>query len=156
MNQSSTVTTGGAHLFEESKMSPTLTAKLATLTSLLANTQRRAIEIQTACLSQQFPPIDAAIRISAGMMASDVLDTLSGIETSLTQIGNVFARKGLVHTLQKKYPHSEGDDLLAAVLATHEQALHSRCETLNRADGMVEGTIGLWGQPIRRGPLWDK
>ena len=40
--------------------------------------------------------------------------------------------------------------------ATHEQALHSRCETLNRAVGMVEGTIGLWGQPIRRGPLWDK
>jgi hypothetical protein len=71
---------------------------------------------------------------------------------SLTQIGNVFARKGLVHTLQKKYPNSEADDLLAVVLATHEQALHSRCEPLNRA----EGTIGLWGQPIRRGPLWDK
>ena len=137
-------------------MSSNLTTKLATLTSLLANTQRRAIEIQTACLSQNFPPIDAAIRISAGMMASDVLDTLSGIEMSLTQIGNVFARKGLVHTLQKKYPNSEADDLLAALLATHEQALHSRCETLNRADGMVEGTIGLWGQPIRRGPLWDK
>ncbi len=137
-------------------MNPNLTAKLATLTSLLANTQRRAIEIQTACQSQTFPPIEAAIRISAGMMASDVLDTLSGIENSLTQVGNVFARKGLVHTLQKKYPTSEADDLIAAVLATHEQALHSRYETLNRADGMVEGTIGLWGQPIRRGPLWDK
>ncbi len=142
--------------FEESKMNQNLTSKLATLTSLLANTQRRAIEVQTACQSQTFPPIDTAIRISAGMMASDVLDTLSGIENSLTQVGNVFARKGLVHTMQKTYPTSDADDLISAVLATHEQALHSRCETLNRAVGMVEGTIGLWGQPIRRGPLWDK
>ncbi|MFA6211763.1 MAG: hypothetical protein WC714_20150 [Candidatus Obscuribacterales bacterium] len=137
-------------------MNQHLTSKLATLTSLLASTQRRAIEVQTACQSQTFPPIDTTIRISAGKMASDVLDTLSGIETSLTQVGNVFSRKGLVHTMQKTYPTCEPDDLIAAVLATHEQALHSRCETLNRAEGMVEGTIGLWGQPIRRGPLWDK
>ena len=132
------------------------TTKLSALSSLLASTQRRAIEVQTACLTQTFPHIDTAIRISAGKMASDVLDTLSGIETSLTQVGNVFARKGLVHNMQKTYAGADPDDLIAAVLATHEQALHSRCVTLNRAEGMVEGTISLWGQPISRGPLWDK
>ncbi len=137
-------------------MNQHLNTKLSTLTSLLANTQRRAIEVQTACLTQTFPPIDTAIRISAAKMSSDVLDTLSGIESSLSQIGNVFARKGLVHTMQKTYTTAEPDDLIAALLATHEQALHSRCETLNRAQGMVEGEITLWGQPISRGPLWDK
>lgn len=139
-------------------MKQMLASKLSALSSQLVSLEKRAVEIQTICQADGLPFIDPTIRLSAGLIATEVLVSLPGIGQSLEQLNNDPTRSMMVRVLQKTYPAAakDPDDLIAALLATHEHSLKAKFDLLNLAFGMTEGTIGLWGQPIRRGPLWDK
>lgn len=135
------------------------TNKISALAQMLASLNRRADEIQAACQSQSsFPPLPAAVRICAGLMASEVRGNLSAIADGISQLQKDGSRAVILRFISRgaaaKPVHP--DDLLDGLLASYEHSLNARCAQLNIAFGMVDDTLSLSGRPLPQGGLRDK
>ena len=133
-------------------------AKISALAQTLAHLNRRADEIQAVCQSQSaFPPLSAAVRICADLMAREVRGNLAAIADGISQLqkdgsGAVILRFISRGAAAKTHP----DELLDGLLASYEHSLNGRCAQLNIAFGMVDDTLSLAGRPLPRGGLRDK
>jgi len=138
-------------------MNASHSAKISALAQTLASLNLRADQIQATCQSQDIPVLAPALRICAGLIASEVRGNLTAIADGINQLQKDGSRAVVLRFIARGSARAiNPDELVDGLLASYEHSLNARASQLNIASGMVEDTVSLSGRPRPRGGLWDK
>jgi hypothetical protein len=123
-----------------------------TVTSLRSRVQsalKRADELTSElCPSpKKFPAVPDDVTALTDLMIADAVEMLSSAGYVLQQVEPKLTDDPKTHKL------SSSD---IGLLARADQKINHCFDLLNQAMQMIEGQRSVWGQEIRRSPMWDK